>query len=169
MTRLLAVLLILLLAAGGLLIAVVDNKPLVSRSETISPIAVAQARWLFSSNDPRRLQAGEARRTAIPAALIDEGIAPHRTPGQMEAANVSFAIVMSAAAPETVSLADGAGDTAATPLSDRPAALIDLVTPGAMTEFRLGYHNFYVITRYNRSSFYAAAVMDLAAALRVSK
>ncbi len=74
MTRLLAVLLILLLAAGGLLIAVVDNKPLVSRSETISPIAVAQARWLFSSNDPRRLQAGEARRTAIPAALIDEGI-----------------------------------------------------------------------------------------------
>jgi hypothetical protein len=72
--RLLAVLLILLLAAGGLLIAVVDNKPLVSRSETISPIAVAQARWLFSTNDPRRLQAGDARRTAIPAALIDEGI-----------------------------------------------------------------------------------------------
>jgi len=102
-------------------------------------------------------------------ALIDEGIAPHRTPGQMEAANVSFAIVMSPAAPETVSLADGAGDTAATPLPDRPAALIDLVTPGAMTEFRLGYRNFYVITRYNRSSFYAAAVMDLAAALRVSK
>ena len=74
MTRLLAVLLLLLLAAGGLLIAVVDNKPLVSRSETISPNAVAQARWLFSANDPRRLQAGEARRTAIPAALIDEGI-----------------------------------------------------------------------------------------------
>lgn len=74
MTRLLAVLLILLLAAGGLLIAVIDNKPLVSRSETISPIAVAQARWLFSANDPRRLQAGDARRTAIPAALIDEGI-----------------------------------------------------------------------------------------------
>ena len=74
MIRLLAVLLILLLAAGGLFFAVVDHKPLVSRSETISPIAVAQARWLFSANDPRRLQAGDARRTAIPAALIDEGI-----------------------------------------------------------------------------------------------
>jgi len=60
----------------------------------------------------------------------------------------------------------GAGDTA---IPDRPAALIDLVTPGAATEYRLGYGNFYVITRYNRSSFYAAAVMDLAAVLRASK
>jgi membrane-bound lytic murein transglycosylase B len=32
----------------------------------------------------------------------------------------------------------------------------------------LGYQNFYVITRYNRSSFYAAAVMDLADALKKS-
>jgi membrane-bound lytic murein transglycosylase B len=86
-------------------------------------------------------------------ALIDKGIAPQRTPGQMETADVSIARV-------------GAGDTA---IPDRPAALIDLVTPGAATEYRLGYRNFYVITRYNRSSFYAAAVADLAAALRDSK
>lgn len=66
-----------------------------------------------------------------------------------------------------VSLAEvGAGATA---IADRPAALIDLVTPNAVTEYRLGYRNFYVITRYNRSSFYAAAVMDLAAALRASQ
>ena len=89
-------------------------------------------------------------------ALLDEGIAPQRTPRQMEAANVSISII-------------GAGDTAAALIPDRPAALIDLITPGAATEFRLGYRNFYVITRYNRSSFYAAAVMDLAAALRASK
>ena len=50
-----------------------------------------------------------------------------------------------------------------------PAALIDLVTPDSATEYRLGYRNFYVITRYNRSSFYAAAVMDLAAALVASQ
>jgi len=99
-------------------------------------------------------------------ALIDEGIAPRRTPQQMAEANLAFVEVMSPAAPETVSLADGAGDTA---IPDRPAALIDLVTPNAMTEYRLGYRNFHVITRYNRSSFYAAAVMDLAAALRASK
>jgi len=46
--------------------------------------------------------------------------------------------------------------------------LIDLITPDAPTEYRLGYQNFYVITRYNRSSFYAAAVMDLAEALKDS-
>lgn len=78
MTRLLAalagMLLIVMLAAGGLLIAALDSKPLVERSETISPMAVASARWLLKSNDPRRLQSGDARRAAIPAALIDEGI-----------------------------------------------------------------------------------------------
>ena len=41
-----------------------------------------------------------------------------------------------------------------------------LVTPGQATEYWIGYRNFYVITRYNRSSFYAMAVHDLAQALR---
>jgi membrane-bound lytic murein transglycosylase B len=45
-------------------------------------------------------------------------------------------------------------------------ALIDLVTPDEATEYWLGYENFYVITRYNRSSFYAMAVYQLAEALR---
>lgn len=49
---------------------------------------------------------------------------------------------------------------------DRPAALIDLVTPGKATEYWVGFDNFYVITRYNRSSFYAMAVWQLASALR---
>ncbi|MDP2882586.1 MAG: hypothetical protein Q8N89_13530 [Azonexus sp.] len=78
MTRLLrwlaGMLLVLVLAAGGLLLAALDSKPLVERSESISQVAINQARWLFHTNDPRRLQSGEARRTAIPAALIDEGI-----------------------------------------------------------------------------------------------
>lgn len=47
-----------------------------------------------------------------------------------------------------------------------PAALIDYVTPDAPTEYRLGYNNFFVITRYNRSSFYATAVHDLALAVK---
>lgn len=59
----------------------------------------------------------------------------------------------------------GAGETAPPISSDLPAALIDFVTPGAATEYRLGHRNFYVITRYNKSTFYAAAVADLAAAL----
>ena len=44
--------------------------------------------------------------------------------------------------------------------------LIELETPGKPSDFRLGFDNFYVITRYNRSSFYATSVADLAAALR---
>lgn len=60
-----------------------------------------------------------------------------------------------------------------TTFDGRPAAalatLVDLETPGAETEYWLGYRNFYVITRYNRSSFYAMSVFELAEALRLRK
>lgn len=92
--------------------------------------------------------------------LIDDGILPKRSPREWIAAGASLARV-------------GAGDTAISgagdDFPDRPAALIDLATPNSATEFRVGYGNFFVITRYNRSSFYAAAVMDLAAELRGSQ
>ena len=95
-------------------------------------------------------------------ALVDEGISPLRTPRQMEEANVAFAEPRQGeATPET--------PVGHRTIPERPAALIDLVTPQTATQYRLGYRNFYVITRYNRSSFYAAAVMDLAAALRASQ
>jgi membrane-bound lytic murein transglycosylase B len=44
---------------------------------------------------------------------------------------------------------------------DAPCVLVDLVTPDAATEYWLGFRNFYVLTRYNRSSFYAMAVYAL--------
>jgi len=47
-------------------------------------------------------------------------------------------------------------------------ALIELETPDKPSEYRIGLENFYVITRYNQSSFYAAAVTDLAATLRLA-
>ena len=53
--------------------------------------------------------------------------------------------------------------------SGRPAALIDLVTPDAATEYWVGFENFYVITRYNRSSFYAMSVFQLAEAIREAR
>ncbi len=46
-----------------------------------------------------------------------------------------------------------------------PLALIDLPNGDDETSYFLGAQNFYVITRYNRSSFYAMAVYDLARAL----
>ena len=53
--------------------------------------------------------------------------------------------------------------------ADTPVALIDLVSPGAPTEYRLGLRNFYVLTRYNRSSHYAASVYDLAQEIKSRK
>jgi len=52
---------------------------------------------------------------------------------------------------------------------ERPAALIDLVAPDLPIEYWVGFDNFYVITRYNRSSFYAMSVFQLAEALRESR
>jgi membrane-bound lytic murein transglycosylase B len=46
------------------------------------------------------------------------------------------------------------------------AILVELETPDKPSEYRLGLHNFWVLTRYNRSAFYASAVHDLAQALK---
>lgn len=48
-------------------------------------------------------------------------------------------------------------------------ALIDLPNGDRPASYVLGARNFYVITRYNRSSFYAMAVIELAKALAASR
>lgn len=77
------------------------------------------------------------------AALLAEGIEPKRLPTELRRQGVIVGNV-----------------------PEQQAALIDLATPDEETEYRLGYRNFYVLTRYNRSSFYASAVNDLAEALK---
>lgn len=52
---------------------------------------------------------------------------------------------------------------------DTPVALIELESAGAPTEYRLGLANFYVLTRYNRSPLYAAAVCDLAQEIKARR
>jgi len=48
------------------------------------------------------------------------------------------------------------------------AILVELETPDKPSDYRVGLHNFWVLTRYNRSAFYASAVHDLAQALQKS-
>jgi len=76
--------------------------------------------------------------------LVEAGIRPQFTIGQL----ADYGI----ASPEPIS-------------PDQPLALIDLPNGDDTTSYFLGATNFYVITRYNRSSFYAMAVHDLARAL----
>ena len=45
-------------------------------------------------------------------------------------------------------------------------ALVELANAQRPSEYRVGLRNFYVITRYNRSALYAAAVADLARELK---
>jgi membrane-bound lytic murein transglycosylase B len=45
-------------------------------------------------------------------------------------------------------------------------AVIPLETPAKPPEFWLGFNNFYVITRYNKSTFYAMSVLQLAQLLK---
>ncbi len=47
--------------------------------------------------------------------------------------------------------------------------LIELDSVDADSVFYVGFDNFYVVTRYNRSSFYAASVMELAQAIRAAR
>lgn len=48
--------------------------------------------------------------------------------------------------------------------AEAPAMLVALGRPSG-TEYRVGFANFYAITRYNRSLLYASAVTDLAEAI----
>jgi membrane-bound lytic murein transglycosylase B len=46
-----------------------------------------------------------------------------------------------------------------------PISIFELPTPGKPSKFVAGFNNFEVVTRYNRSTFYASAVLELADAI----
>ena len=80
-------------------------------------------------------------------ALADGSVDPKHAPADLRAAGVEFD-----AMPEGVR-----------------AVLIELETPYKPSEYRIGLHNFWVLTRYNRSAFYASVVHDLAQAVKTAQ
>jgi len=51
----------------------------------------------------------------------------------------------------------------------QPAVLYSLEVAPGQTNYFLGFKNFYAITRYNKSTLYATAVLELAEAIREAK
>jgi peptidoglycan lytic transglycosylase B len=51
-------------------------------------------------------------------------------------------------------------------LAEGACSVVELPKPGAAPGYLVGFGNFEAITRYNRSTFYATAVLDLAEAIR---
>ena len=80
-------------------------------------------------------------------ALADGDVVPIHRAEALRAAGVEFG---GAIAPET------------------PCVLLELESPDAAPVHLVGLQNFYALTRYNRSSFYAAAVNELAEEIRAA-
>lgn len=59
--------------------------------------------------------------------------------------------------------------TSAEPPSDMLFGLVDLQNGAAPTEYWLGANNFFAITQYNRSFFYAMSVIELGRAVRAAR
>jgi membrane-bound lytic murein transglycosylase B len=50
-----------------------------------------------------------------------------------------------------------------------PISIFELPTPGQPSKFMAGFANFEVVTRYNRSTFYASAVLELGGAIHEAR
>lgn len=122
-----------------------------SSSDAIGSVAsfLAAHGWKSGETIALPIQIDDSRAQA----LVDEGIRPQRTLAEL--------------AERGVVLPPRRADTSIS--WENKAALVDLVSPEAPTQYWLGFNNFFVITRYNRSSFYAMSVFQLAEALRDGK
>lgn len=80
--------------------------------------------------------------------FIGQGLEAKFTPEEMKAAGVTPGIE---------------------PPADMRYGLIDLQNGGEPTEYWLGAANFFAITQYNRSFFYAMSVIDLGKAVRTAR
>jgi membrane-bound lytic murein transglycosylase B len=87
-----------------------------------------------------------------------------------DASNASLAgIDYKLALTETVGSLRARGVKFETNLPANAPAMLVALKVAAGTEYRVGFTNFYAITRYNRSQMYASAVSDLAEAIAATR
>lgn len=125
--------------------AVIDLRA--SPADAIGSVARYLAEHGWRSGEPTHY-ATRFDDTGQVATLLENGIEPRFTRAQLEQAGA----ILGTEVPV-----------------QRPLALIDLPDGDAAPTYVLGASNFYVITRYNQSSFYAMAVIELAAALKAGR
>lgn len=97
---------------------------------------------------PVVLPAASAGTGGAGRALLEAGIKPSLPLERLSAAGVQMPAALAGLAPDTL------------------ATVVELESPGQPAVAWAGLQNFYVLTRYNRSSFYAIAIFELATALR---
>jgi membrane-bound lytic murein transglycosylase B len=115
-----------------------------SPTDAIGSVANFLAEHGWVRGEPLRFRARNADPATI-APLIEAGVEPRYTLGELRSYGVDT--------PDPV------------PVGAK-LALIHLPNADDAPDYWLGSRNFYVITRYNRSSFYAMSVIELAATLR---
>jgi len=122
-----------------------DGDQRIDLSNSVDDAIGSVARFLEQHGwQPGQPVAVPARLPGTPdPSLVEAGIRPSLRVSDLKARGIE-----AAAAPESI------------------VTLVDLVSPGQATEYWLGFENFYVITRYNRSSFYAMSVFQLAEEIR---
>ena len=103
--------------------------------------------WLGSRNGPAAFPAEVSENRAWES-FIGQGLAAKFSAEQLAAA--------------------GVGSTAALPAGER-FGLIDLQNGAEATEYWLATDNFFAITHYNRSYFYAMSVVELGRAIRLAR
>jgi len=118
-----------------------------SPADAIGSVARFLAEHGWRSGEPTHFRV-KVDDTARAQALIAGGIEPRVKPAQLAEHGLS--------SPDRIP-------------EDMPLSLIDLPEGEAAPVYWLGAPNFYVITRYNRSNFYAMAVIDLADTLRSAR
>lgn len=102
-----------------------------------------------------------ARVPAGAGGLADGGLEPRLGWAQLQAHGVRDSTPAMAGL-----VSGGLGDDGTRAWQHSPLGVVNLPNDGAGTvEYRLGTPNFFAITHYNRSYFYASAVADLAAEL----